>query len=86
MSENAIIQRESHLLRTIQQQLPDFAKACADDGAVVVILHQDAFAADYQDAEYKLLGMAIKYAGVCGKDVQVVGRNRETVRAGSSMQ
>jgi hypothetical protein len=29
-----------------------------------VILHQDAFAADYQEDEYALLGMAIKYAGV----------------------
>lgn len=26
-----------------------------------------------------LLGMAIKYAGLCGKEVQVVGRNRQTV-------
>jgi hypothetical protein len=32
-----------------------------------VLLHQDAFAADYQEDEYKLLGMAIKYAGLRGK-------------------
>jgi hypothetical protein len=78
MTENDIMQRESNLVREIQQKLPDFVKACADD-VEVVLLHQDAFAAAYQDDEYLLLGMAIKYAGLCGKEVQVVGRNRQTV-------
>jgi hypothetical protein len=45
----------------------------------VVVLHQDAFAADYQEDEYKLLGMAIKFAGLHGKEVRIVGKNRETV-------
>jgi hypothetical protein len=42
-------------------------------------MHQDAFAADYQEEEYRLLGMAIKFAGICGKEVHIAGRNRETV-------
>jgi hypothetical protein len=33
------------------------------DDTELVLLHQDAFAADYQEDEYMLLGMAIKYAG-----------------------
>ena len=49
-----------------ERKLPEFAKACADD-TELVLLHQDAFAADYQEDEYKLLGMAIKYAGLRGK-------------------
>jgi hypothetical protein len=72
------VQRESHLVAAIQRQLPDLAKACAGDVAVIV-LYQDSFAADYQEREYILLGMAIKYAGLCGKDVQVIGRNRQTL-------
>ena len=40
---------------------------------------QDAFAADYQEDEYKLLGMAIKYAGLRGKEVRVIGKNRNTL-------
>ena len=44
----------------------------------LVILHQDAFAADYQEDEYMLLGMAIKYAGLRGKEVRVIGRNRSS--------
>jgi hypothetical protein len=72
------MQREANLVRTIQEKLPDFVKMCADD-VEVVVLHQDAFAADYRDDEYMLLGMAIKYAGLCGKEVQVIGKNRQTV-------
>lgn len=78
MTDDDIMQREAKLLRTIREKLPNFEKACADD-VDVVVLHQDAFAADYQDDEYRLLGMAIKYAGLCGKEVQVVGKNRQTV-------
>jgi hypothetical protein len=44
-----------------------------------VLLHQDAFAADYQEDEYTLLGMAIKYAGLRGKEVRVIGKNRGTL-------
>jgi hypothetical protein len=33
------------------------------------------FAADYQEDEYMLLGMAIKYAGLRGKEVRVIGKN-----------
>jgi hypothetical protein len=72
------MQRQSNLIRRIQSSLPDFVKACAAD-VDTVLLHQDAFAADYQEHEYSLLGMAIKYAGLCGKEVRVIGKNRQTV-------
>jgi hypothetical protein len=42
----------------------------------VVLLHQDAFAADYQEDEYALLGMAVKYAGLRGKEVRVIVGSR----------
>ena len=71
------MQRESNLIATIRKKLPDFARMCADD-AELVMLHQDAFAADYQEDEYMLLGMAIKYAGLRGKEVRVIGRNRRS--------
>jgi hypothetical protein len=60
------MQRESSLIATVRRKLPDFVKACADD-TELVLLHQDAFAADYQDDEYLLLGMAIKYAVFVGR-------------------
>jgi len=61
----------------MRTKLPEFAKASADD-TELVLLHQDAFAADCQDGEYMLLGMAIKYAGLRGKEVRVIGRNRSS--------
>jgi hypothetical protein len=78
MAESEIMQRQSELVRKIQSSLPEFVKACAAD-ADMVVLHQDAFAATYQEDEYSILGMAIKYAGLCGKEVRVIGKNRQTV-------
>jgi hypothetical protein len=77
MNSDERMQRESSLIATIRQQLPDFARMCASD-VEIVMLHQDAFAADYQEDEYTLLGMAIKYAGLRGKEVRVIGRNRSS--------
>jgi hypothetical protein len=84
MTNSEIMQREANLVRKIQEKLPDFVKACAAD-VEMVVLHQDAFAADYRDEEYLLLGMAIKYAGLCGKEVQVIGKNRQTVEERGSV-
>jgi hypothetical protein len=72
------MKREAALIATTRDKLPEFAKACADD-AEYVLLHQDAFAADYQEDEYMLLGMAIKYAGLRGKEVRVIGKNRSSL-------
>jgi hypothetical protein len=66
MTSDERMQRESSLIATIRKKLPEFTKACADD-TELVLLHRDAFAADYQEDEYTLLGMAIKYAGFRGK-------------------
>jgi len=71
--------KESNLVAAIEEILPDFARACRNLDAPVIVMHQDAFAADYQEDEYKLLGMAIKFAGICGKEVQIIGTNRHTV-------
>lgn len=78
-STDELMRREANLIATIGKSLPDFAAACHAAEIPVVILHQDAFAADYQDEEYRLLGMAVKFAGTCGKEIRIHGRNRETV-------
>jgi len=76
---------ESSLIATIRKNLPDFAKSCAAD-TELVLLHQNAFAARYQEDEYALLGMAIKYAGLRGKEVRVIGRNRNTLGEEDTVQ
>jgi hypothetical protein len=77
MTNDEGMQRESNLIAIIRKTLPEFAKACADD-TELVFLHQDAIPADYQEDEYTLLGMAIKYAGLRGKEVRVVRRNQSS--------
>jgi hypothetical protein len=53
-------------------------QSCLDSGSDSVILYQDAFAGDYQEEEFALLGMAIKFAGLNGKTIQIVANNRKT--------
>ena len=78
--------RVAVLQATVQHYLPDFVatveKATAEAGAngAAVVLHQDAFAAGYDDDEYTLLGMAIKYAGLYRVTINVVGKCEETFR------
>lgn len=85
MTSDERMQREANLIATIRKKLPDFAQMCADDSESVM-LHQDSFAADYQDDEYTLLGMAIKYAGLRGKEVRVIGKNQSTFNEGNRIQ
>jgi hypothetical protein len=73
-----LVEKETALVAEIERLLPDFARSCRE-GADVVIIHQDSFAADYQDDEYTLFGKAIKFAGLHGKEVRVIGKNRETL-------
>ncbi|MDB5307743.1 MAG: hypothetical protein JWO38_1945 [Gemmataceae bacterium] len=71
------------LRATVKKYLPDFARGVAEIAATgdkdsTMVLHQDAFAAGYDDDEYMLLGMAVKYAGLHGISVTVIGKNHET--------
>jgi hypothetical protein len=82
MPEEERIEKEATLAAEIERLLPDFVNSCRDQTAVVII-HQDGFAADYQDDEYALLGKVIKFAGLYGKEVRIVGKNRETLKRAS---
>jgi hypothetical protein len=74
-----IRQREAALSAEIRRLLPDFVESCRKNEDMV-ITHQDSFAADYQQDEYTLLGMAIKFAGLHGKELRIIGTNRETLK------
>ena len=79
MSNDERMQRERSLIAATRKTRSEFAKACADE-TDLVLLRQDAFAADYQEDEYRLLGLAIKYGGLRGKEERVIGKNRSTLR------
>jgi hypothetical protein len=71
-----LLEKETALISEIERLLPDFAHSCRGSEDVVII-HQDSFAADYQDEEYALFGKAMNFAGLHGKEVRVIGKNRE---------
>ena len=73
-----INERAIALQAEVERQLPDFVQLVRNQ-EVAIVLHQDAFAADYQDHEFALLGKAIKYAGIFGREVRIVGKNRDTL-------
>jgi hypothetical protein len=73
-----LVQKETTLIAEIERLLPDFARSCRGSEDVVII-HQDSFAADYQEEEYTLFGKAMKFAGIYGKEIRVIGKNRETL-------
>ena len=83
MPEKELMEKETALVAEVERVLPDFVNSCRDK-ADVVIIHQDAFAADYQDHEYALLGKAIKFAGLHGKEVHIIGKNRGTLSAAAA--
>jgi hypothetical protein len=65
-----LMEKETALAQEIESLLPDFARSCREN-LDVVIIHQDSFAADYQDEEYALLGKVLKFAGINGKEIRV---------------
>ena len=73
-----LVEKQNALIGEIEHLLPDFARSCRGSEDVVII-HQDSFAADYQVEEYALFGKAMKFAGIYGKEIRVIGKNRETL-------
>lgn len=75
--------QENELRSKVEQAVPDFSKAVLAAAKIdstdnrILILHQDAFSADYD--EYELLGMIVKYAGLYGVNISIIGKNRETL-------
>lgn len=85
MPEQGRTEKEAALKAEIERRLPNFAKVCRDQVGLMII-HQDSFAADYQEDEYRLLGMAIKFAGLHGKQVRIIGKSRETLQGSKNLE
>jgi len=77
--QDELARRESHLIAIVEQELPEFAEMCRNSGADLVLMHQDAFATSLHEDEYKLLGVAIKFAGLHDKHVQIIPKNRAAI-------
>ena len=52
----------------------------------IFLRYEDATDTELQEDEYRLLGMAIKYAGLRGKEVRVIGKNRSSLGEAEKVQ
>ena len=73
---DAVLDRERLLREEVERELPEFVNACREN-ADFVIMHQDAFAPKLGSNEIFLLGKAIKYAGLNGKEVRIIPSTRK---------
>lgn len=60
---------DTQVIEIIQRRLPHWQAACDHAGADAVILQQRAFGNTHE--EILLMGLAIRYAGIVGKDVMI---------------
>ena len=81
-SSSEMKRRQKEIIITVEHYLPGFVEAVkthAMKEVEEIWLHQDAFAADYDRDELILLGAAVKYAGMRGMGIRLLGTNRETM-------
>jgi hypothetical protein len=69
---DAKMERERKLIEEIQSVLPEFVQACSSTQSDFIIMSQEAFAPGLGEYELLLLGKAIKYASLMGKEVRVI--------------
>jgi hypothetical protein len=68
-TENAPKVTDDEVIEIIRQRLPHWQAACDHAGADIVILQQQAFGKTHE--EIFLMGLAIRYAGIAGKNVMI---------------
>jgi hypothetical protein len=69
--------RERLLIEEVERELTEFVRMCRDPKNDCVLMQQDAFAPRYGPGELLLLGKAIKYAGLMGKEVRIIPSLRQ---------
>ena len=69
--------RERLLIEEVERELTGFVRMCRDPRNDCILMQQDAFATAYGPSELLLLGKAIKYAGLMGKEVRIVPSLRQ---------
>lgn len=74
METNYIAPRltKDEIIAIVERNAPDFATACQDQRAEVVVMTQAAWAVDYLIGEFTFMGLAMKYAGIKGKTVTII--------------
>lgn len=63
---------KQQMVEFIERELPDFVRMVKTTKDEMIVFSQDAFAADYQENEFTLLGMAVKYAGLYNREITII--------------
>jgi hypothetical protein len=71
-----LMEKERKLIAEVESVLPEFVQACHAKNSDFVLMQQDAFAPKFGEYELLLLGRAIKYAGLMGKEVRILPSKR----------
>jgi hypothetical protein len=61
---------KEEIIKKVENELPEFVKACKSDKADLIILCQESFT----DNEIELLGAAVKYAGYNKKNLTIIAK------------
>ncbi len=56
----------------VEKEIPDFARMVKAAKEETILIPQDSFAADCQENEFLLLGMAVKYAGLYNREITIL--------------
>ena len=78
MTNDERMQRESTLIATIRRSSQTL-QGCSRMMQNWCYFTKTRLPPTFEEDEYTLLGMAIKYAGLRGKEVRVIGKNRSSL-------
>jgi len=84
MTTDEGMQRESSLIATIRKKLPEFAKACADDTELCCFTKTPLLPTTKRT--HTRSSAWRKCAGLRGKEVRVIGKNRNSLGEGRRIQ
>jgi hypothetical protein len=79
-NDQETVVRVKRLKQTVEKYIPEFVESLRESKTDMVMLHQDAFASGYDYDEYVILGMAIKLAGLYGKNIHFSGLTGDTCK------
>jgi hypothetical protein len=71
MTRYEVRENKEVVVSAIEKLLPEFVRACSSCSRIVT-LKQEEVARDFDTDECTVLGMAIKYAGIHGKEVRIL--------------
>lgn len=68
-----------NLVSQVETRFPKLKEEIDKNEDSAIVFHQDTFAPDLNSVDFIAIGMVVKYIGLSGKSIQIVGKNGETL-------